>query len=116
MKLDLNIPVLDLLDVPIKDVSSSNPEDILTCAKMLGGALVNSDKTDAIKYYDWARALYRNKPIDIDNADFKKLRDFVDKAKSINTLATAQILIAMDECEKRSKEEVKMQVEKEEVK
>lgn len=103
MKIDLNVPVLDLAGVPIKE--SGNSPEIVTCSRLLSNNLIQGSKGDAIKFYDWAQALYKNQPIEVDNSDFKKIRSFIDESEGVSILAKAQILKALDACEKRHTED-----------
>ncbi|HRG36905.1 MAG TPA: hypothetical protein PK289_00075 [Bacteroidia bacterium] len=89
--IDLNKPGLGLDDQVLLD--NGTPVNL---GKTLGGFLVASTKGDALKYYDWACALYKGNSIKVDSSDFKKIRDFVENHEHITNLAKAQILKELD--------------------
>ncbi len=68
----------------------------VSLGKILGNFLVSSTKGDALKYYDWACALYKGNTIQVDSSDFKKIRSFVEDHDQLTNLAKAQILKELD--------------------
>lgn len=71
IKLDLSAPVINLNGAMIL-----NPEQkVVTPALMVASALAKSNSGDAVKFMDWARALYKDGVIYVDAADYKKLYD-----------------------------------------
>jgi hypothetical protein len=90
--IDLNKKGLDLTGAVLKEADGSD----VSLGKTLGTFLVASTKGDALKYYDWACALYKGDTIKVDSSDFKKIRDFVENHEQITNLAKAQILNELD--------------------
>lgn len=60
-------------------------------SKILANQLSISIKGDPIKYYDWARALYKVGEIEVDRADFDFLKNFVSQLE-ISIIIKAQLL------------------------
>jgi len=59
---------------------------------MLAGALASSSKGDALKFWDWAKKLFKGEPLDLDKSDQETLKSFVKESESFTVLAKAQIL------------------------
>jgi hypothetical protein len=90
-KLNLNVPVVD------ETGSILNPEKTLgqTLAFVMVKS-INKVETDIIKFYDWAQKLGENKPLEIDEADSKKLKDFVINNEDMYLVVKAPIIKAID--------------------
>lgn len=69
---------------------------VITLGECLGNFLVGSNKGEALKYYDWAIALYKGQTISVDDSDFKKIRDFVENHEQLTILVKAQIIKELD--------------------
>jgi len=98
IKVDLNVPLKGLDGTVVNE--NGTP---LTCGKVLANQLASASEGDAIKMYGWAVKMYENQPVEVDDSDFKKMRDFTEASKQMSILAKAQILSALDECKDRSK-------------
>ena len=62
----------------IKDLEGNSLQQT-TMAKLLASVLVSTNEGDAIKYYDWAKELYGNENLVIDESSYQELFDFVKK-------------------------------------
>lgn len=100
IKINLDVPFINLDGSQFYDEPAGMKQ---TLGRVLGNQLVASNRSDAVKYYDWAIALYNGQAIEVDKSDFNKIKDFVDKHEGMIVLAKAQILQALDESEKASK-------------
>lgn len=85
--IDLNHPLQDLDGNPINDTN---------LGKNIAAQLVTVAQGNVVKHYDWAVALHRGKPIEVDNADFDYLKHFVENSASITILGKKQILDLME--------------------
>lgn len=92
--IDLKMPFLNLKDEPIKEGN----EDLIL-GKILGDRLAADGKGDALKYYDWGRQLAQGKPIIVDESDYKKIYEYLEKNEKelFSNAARAQIMLAMGE-------------------
>jgi hypothetical protein len=59
---------------------------------MLAGALASSSKGDALKFWDWAKKLFKGEVLDLDKSDQETLKGFVKDSDSFTVLAKAQLL------------------------
>jgi len=98
IKLNLNIPFVDL------DGKQIGKE---TLGVDLAKTLVGGSKGEALKFYDWAVALHKGQEISVDNADIKKISEFIEQDTNMTVLLKAQLLKAIDECAKKAKDGVK---------
>jgi hypothetical protein len=83
MKLDFNFEFIGLDD----QVFEGN-----NAGKMLAGGLASASKGDALKFWDWAKKLYKGELLDLDKSDQETLKGFVKDSESFTVLAKAQIL------------------------
>lgn len=60
--------------------------------KMLAGALASASKGDALKFWDWAKKLFKGEVLDLDKSDQETLKGFVKDSESFTVLAKAQLL------------------------
>ena len=60
--------------------------------KMLSGALAGASKGDALKFWDWAKKLFKGDVLDLDKSDQETLKSFVKDSESFTVLAKAQLL------------------------
>lgn len=72
MKLDLNFPFTDIYGIQL--THNGQPS---TIGRNLAGFLAGDTKGDPVKYMNWALLLHDNKPIEIDESDKEKLKEFV---------------------------------------
>lgn len=74
--------------------SINNLEDVAVgnAGKIIAGQLVSCTKEDALKFYDWATALYKEKEIKVDASDFTKIKDFIINSEVLTILTKAQVL------------------------
>ena len=88
IKIDLNVKLkgLDGNDIPGEIIG-----------KNIANVLVSENKGDALKYYDWAVKLYKGEPINVDRADFDKIKAFINDSDRIAILLKAQALILLKE-------------------
>jgi hypothetical protein len=83
MKLDFNFDFIGLDD---KVFEGGN------AGKMLAGALASASKGDALKFWDWAKKLFKGEVLDLDKSDQETLKGFVKDSESFTVLAKAQLL------------------------
>jgi hypothetical protein len=83
MKLDFNFDFIGLDD----QIFEGN-----NAGKMLANALASSSKGDALKFWDWAKKLFKGEALDLDKSDQETLKSFVKESESFTVLAKAQIL------------------------
>ena len=83
MKLDFNFNFIGLDDQVFEGDSAS---------KMLAGALASASKGDALKFWDWAKKLFKGEVLDLDKSDQETLKGFVKDSESFTVLAKAQLL------------------------
>lgn len=86
MKINLNVPFVDLEG---QEVADSN------MGKTLANALANSDKGDAIKFWETAIKLQKGEVIDFDTSDQNAIKDFI-KATPVSNLVKAQLLLKFE--------------------
>lgn len=95
MQLDFNKPLLSLDGREIQ-----NGEDKLFLGKIFANALVSVSKGDLLKHWDWAVAMHKGEPIEVDKSDMNKLRLFVESSDSMTILAKKQLLDIINQAEK----------------
>jgi hypothetical protein len=83
MKLDFNFDFIGLDDQIFEGGNAG---------KMLAGALASSSKGDALKFWDWAKKLFKGEVLDLDKSDQETLKGFVKDSDSFTVLAKAQLL------------------------
>ena len=90
MKLNFKKPFLDLSGEVIEDSDQGK-----TLASALSSSL-DPKEGDLLKYWDWAQKCHRGEVIDLDKADQKKVREFIEKS-NFQVLVKAQLLETMDD-------------------
>ena len=60
--------------------------------KLVANTLVQSNKGDALKFYNWALKLYNDEILDIDASDFETLKNFIKNHDQLTILVKAQVL------------------------
>lgn len=90
MKLNFKKPFVDLdgNDIPESDQGK-------TLASALSQSL-DPKEGDLIKYWEWAQKCHKGEQLDLDTADRKKVREFIEKS-NFNVLVKAQLLTTMDD-------------------
>lgn len=83
MKLDFNFNFIGLDDHVFEGDSAS---------KMLAGALASASKGDALKFWDWAKKLFKGEVLDLDKSDQETLKGFIKDSESFTMLSKAQLL------------------------
>jgi hypothetical protein len=83
MKLDFNFDFIGLDDQVFEGDNAG---------KMLAGALASASKGDALKFWDWAKKLFKGEVLDLDKSDQETLKGFVKDSESFTVLAKAQLL------------------------
>lgn len=83
MKLDFNFEFIGLDDQVFTGGNAG---------KLLAGALASASKGDALKFWDWAKRLFKGEILDLDKSDQETLKNFVKESESFTVLAKAQIL------------------------
>ena len=83
MKLDINFDFIGLDDQVFEGGNAG---------KMLAGALASASKGDALKFWDWAKKLFKGEVLDLDKSDQETLKGFVKDSESFTVLAKAQLL------------------------
>lgn len=94
MKLDLN---KNYKDLDGNDLVDRDTNDKLNMGKQL--AVILSQRTpqiEALKAFDWALALHKGNPIEIDKTDLIKLIKFIESCEGLSNLAKAQLLQLCD--------------------
>lgn len=89
MKLDFNKPFVDLSGDVIPETDQGK-----TLASALSQSL-DPKEGDLIKYWEWAQKSHKGEVLDLDTADRKKIREFIEKS-NFNVLVKAQLLETMD--------------------
>jgi hypothetical protein len=85
MKLDFNFDFVGLDEVAFEGGNAG---------KLLAGALAGATKGDSLKFWDWAKKLFKGEILDLDKSDQETLKTFVKDSESFTVLAKAQILEA----------------------
>ena len=83
MKLDFNFDFIGLDDQVFEGGNAG---------KMLAGALASASKGDALKFWDWAKKLFKGEVLDLDKSDQETLKGFVKDSETFTVLAKAQLL------------------------
>jgi hypothetical protein len=71
---------------------------------LLANTLLNaSGKVPILKFFDWAKALSKAEVIDLDNADQKLLKDWIENHDGLTVLAKKRMLDVFDHSEMKLK-------------
>lgn len=88
MILNFNIPLKTLDGKPITE----NEKEI-TLGMILSNVIaISNSKTDAMKFFDWAQALYKKESLNLDRADADGLRKFILDSDNFNNLHKGQLI------------------------
>lgn len=90
MKLNFKKPFLDLDGKEIPDSDQGK-----TLALAFSQSL-DPKEGDLIKYWEWAQKCHKGETVDLDTADRKKVREFIEKS-NFQVLVKAQLLSTMDD-------------------
>ena len=85
--IDLNAPLVGLDGKPLQPAQNAGP--------VLASMMVSQSKGNVLKMWAWALDFHQGKPVELDEADFKMLYDFVETSDAITLLGKAQILTRM---------------------
>ncbi len=77
------------LDFPIMDLDE---KEFNRAGKVLGQILCAETGGDALKYYDWAREIYKGQPIKVDDSDFRTIKAFVENNTKMMNIVKGQII------------------------
>jgi hypothetical protein len=80
-KLNLNFAINDLDGI-----------ELARANKLLAASLMAEKNGDAVKYFDWAMTLNKEGIIEVDESDFNKIKEIVEKTEAITLIVKAQIL------------------------
>ncbi len=81
--IDLNWSIKDLDEKEIDNAKAN---------KLFAGSLMAEKNGDPVKYFDWAMTLNKTGIIEVDDADFDKLKEVVKSSESLAMLSKAQYL------------------------
>lgn len=68
--------------------------------EFVANALAAAKKVDAVKFCGWALNLNEGKALELDQSDFKTLKEFIENSE-FETIIKAQILSALDEVKEK---------------
>jgi RAB protein geranylgeranyltransferase component A len=91
--LNLNLPVLDPEGKPIDAPT--------TLGRVLSGQLLGVAKGNVMKFFCWGMDFYQDKPVMVDDADFKTITTVVEESQQLSNLVKGRILNAMEACRKQ---------------
>lgn len=87
MKVDLTGKVLD----PNGQAIGSD-----SLGRILASAMMQSSQGDALKMYCLAEKMYKNEPFEVDESDFKLIKDFAAGQNGLINLVKARLIQALD--------------------
>lgn len=96
IKIDLNVPLLDLEGKHSSDVEA------LTINKLAANAMASGQEVDALKFFNWAQKLYNGSVIEVDESDFGTIKRFFENHKTMYVIAKGQILQLLNACQLES--------------
>lgn len=97
MKITLDFSVV------LKDLDASPVQPEVRLGPQLALSLVGQAQGNVVKYYDWAVALHKGQPIEVDQADWETLRRFIENAPTITILGKRQMMDVMDKARESAK-------------
>jgi hypothetical protein len=80
-KLDLNFAITDL-----------DGNELAKANKLMAASLMQEKNGDAVKYFDWAMTLNKEGAISVDESDFNKIKEVVEKTEAVTIIVKAQLL------------------------
>lgn len=87
MKLNFNKSLVNLDGV---DIADSN------MGKILASYLVQSNKGDALKFWEIALKLQKGEEVDLDTSDQNTIKEFIKSADGLPNITKAQLLMVFD--------------------
>ena len=87
MKLDFN---KQLVDLDGKTIDNTN------LGKVLAQQLVQSNKGDALKFWELALKLQKGEIIDLDTADQTLIKEFIKSTDTLSNMGKAQLLLVFE--------------------
>jgi hypothetical protein len=87
MKLDFNKSLLSLDGQPFENSNMG---------KILANSLVNSNKGDAMKFWEIALKLNKGEIVDLDSSDQSTIKEFIKTNDSLPNITKAQILLVFE--------------------
>lgn len=88
MKVSFDSPLVNLNGEPVLG-ENDKPAFI---GRFLANALMNHTKGDSIKFYDWAKQMYKGGVVDFDRADQDTIKKFIKDSEQLTHLMKAQML------------------------
>lgn len=77
------------LNFQIKDLDG---KDIGLANKAFANTLMAEKGGDAVKLFDWAMSLNKEGKIEVDESDFNKIKEIIEKSETLFIIAKAQLL------------------------
>jgi cytochrome c-type biogenesis protein CcmH/NrfG len=114
IKINLNKPFTNLEGTAIPETQDG--KTLTNQGKSLAQYMAQTNKGNAIKLLALAIDLHKTGEIEVDEADFKTIRDMVESNEQYSNLVKAQIMKELDEAKETSKKEPKKDVKLEKVK
>jgi len=75
-----------------RQLKTLDGKDAGDMAQLVANVLIQGTEGNAIKLYDIATTIYKEKKIKLDDSDKKLVKETIDGAKGLTILAKAQIL------------------------
>ncbi len=88
-KINLNCPLADLDNQPLKD---SDGKQILLAKPLANILKEDCGNIDIMKAYDWALSLWKDGIIEVDNTDKKSLINFIKEKQGMTVIFKAQLI------------------------
>lgn len=102
IKIDLDTPLIDFTGEAIKD----GDKGYITLAKQLASLLASENSKDESKTHKlplWASKLYQEGSLQVDEADFKFIKETVLSSERFLPLVKSPILLAMDDAKDKAR-------------
>lgn len=78
------------------DLKNLDESKIGNAGAVVGQHLVLGNKGDALKFYAWAQAFHKGTLVELDNSDFRKLRDWIEASETLSILVKGQVIEYLD--------------------
>lgn len=90
MKLNFNVPVLQLDGTPYKE---SNGDDVLLSTVLVNALSQHTEGIEPLKALDWMLKMKKGESLDLDRADLDKLKKLIDSGfKGMAVLLRGRLL------------------------
>jgi hypothetical protein len=83
------------LDKKFKSLSGEELQG-MTMGQLLAEAISQSNKGNSIKIYNWALKLYNKEELEMDETDFKTLKDMVESNETLSNIIKAQLILELE--------------------